>query len=150
MLSSSIPPCRVTSLLGPDSFALVRAALTASGTVTECCIAVSICTKLRRMSANQCFWICDVLGFLFQYTRVPFNHAVSASLVGLNFTTCDTEGDRGDTRPSFHLYIISPATLSNNHPLPKSFLFILETFSSLFRKYYPSPFLVNSCLPSYV
>lgn len=60
-VSSFIPHCRVASLLSPGRIALVRAALTAAGTVTECFTAVNINTKLRRMSANQVFWICDLL-----------------------------------------------------------------------------------------
>jgi hypothetical protein len=63
-VSSLIPHCRVASLLSPGRIAVVRAALTAAGTVTECHIAVSINTKLRRMSANQVFWICDMLRLL--------------------------------------------------------------------------------------
>jgi hypothetical protein len=107
---------------------LVRAALTAAGTVTECCIeiAVNINTKLRRMSANQVFWICDIYASaplpIDPCTAQPCRSCFS-SWVRRWTSTCDTAGDQGGTGPSFHLYIISPATLSR--PLPEPFLFII-------------------------
>lgn len=62
-VSSFIRHYRVTSLLSPGRIALVRAALT-TASVTEGCIAVNVNTKSRRMSANQVFWICDMLRLL--------------------------------------------------------------------------------------